>query len=343
MQGKYILLALIVILLIVPQAEASTKKIVEGSPVFVGETDLDISSALDNCRIIAWWPDGADTTQPAGKNITLRALNEMSSVVNHYTISPEEFANYTGTWYCEEKKPLRPVFVVTEPQVTIRAWDLDTGTDVSGTTVPAGANVTCRIETNLVSALQLKYRPDLTPADSFWTMKLIDPLGRSVTNIYTGSYGAPGTVILTFERSPRITTSPYQWRDGEVWDHSARNLQGEPVYPPGKYTFTVSQNLNGMESSYNSAGITDVDGLLSSSADFTLVQASPVSSTPTQISPVPTGTVTGTPDTPESMISPTTPLPVTTIPVKTTYQPLPEWIALAGLGIAAAFAAWQRR
>jgi hypothetical protein len=183
MQGKYILLVLIVILLIVPLCDASTKKISMGAPVFIGETDIDISKALDNCRIIAWWPEGADTSEPAGKNITLRAINEVSSVPNHYTISPKEFGNYTGTWYCEERKPVTVAFIVQEPQVTIRAWNLDNDTDVSGTTVPTTTNITYRIDTNLESAMQLKYRPDLTPADSFWTVKLTDPRGRGVTSI----------------------------------------------------------------------------------------------------------------------------------------------------------------
>jgi hypothetical protein len=33
----------------------------------------------------------------------------------------------------------------------------------------------------------------------------------------------------------------------------------------------------------------------------------------------------------------------TPVPVKTTYSPIPAWIALAGLGLAAAFAVWLKK
>ena len=107
--------------------------------------------------------------------------------MSKYTISPAEYRNYTGTWYCEERQPFKPVFVVNEPEITIRAWDASADADVTGMTVPADSNVTYRIETNTFSALLPKYRPDVTPADGFWTVRLTDPYGLGITNIYTGS------------------------------------------------------------------------------------------------------------------------------------------------------------
>jgi hypothetical protein len=334
-----------VFLVIMPLGEASTKKISVGAPVFIGETDLDITSALDNCRIISWWPEGADTSQPAGKTITLRALNEISPAMSHYTISPGEYGNSTGTWYCAERKPLKTVFVVQDPKVAIRVWDLNNNTDVSGTTVPMTANVTYRIETNLDTALQLKYRPELNPADSFWTVKLTDPTGNGITNIFTGTYGAADTIILTLDSNPLITSSPYLWRSGSDWNRASRSAQGGLIYPPGTYTFTVSQNLNGMPGEYQSAGITDTDGKLTNSAKITFASAAGVTSIPTaeittettEVANIPETTVT---ETVPPIDEPEMPTPV---PEKTTYAPLPGWIVLAGLGIAAVFAARQRR
>lgn len=347
MQGKYILLALIVFLVIMPLGEATTKKISPGAPVFVGESDVDIAKSLDNCRIISWWPAGADMSEPAGKSITLRAQNEISTVVNHYSFSPAEFGDYTGTWYCGERKPLKAVFVVQKPQVTMRVWNLDTDTDASGTTLPATANITYRIETNLDSALQLKYRPELTPADSFWTVTLTDPKNRGITNIYTGSYGSANTQILTFDGAPQITASPYQWRSGSSWNRLSRGAQGELVYPAGKYTFTASQNLNGMQAAYKSGGIADVEGLLTHSAEVNFVQAALVPST-TTLTPAPeiTADAPETPMNPEMTVTVTalpTEIPETPVPEKTTYAPLPGWVALAGLLITATFIAKQRR
>jgi hypothetical protein len=334
MQGKYILLALIVVLITFPPAGASLNKIAAGAPVFIGESNVDLTSALDNCRIIAWWPAGSDTSRPAAKNITLRPLNEISPALSHYTFTPAEYGGYNGTWYCEEKKPLKAVFSVLDPQVRIRVWDLSNDVDVTGTTVLSAANVTYRIDTNLNTALQLKYRPDLTPADTFWSVKLFDPAGRSFTNIYTGSSGAPDTVILTLDNTPFISSSPYYWGKGTVWNRASRGPQGDFVYPPGKYLFTASQNLNGMQGTYKSAGITNVEGKLTSSADVTFLPYQVITQTPTPAAPV---------STPEATLSPevtgTTTLPEpasTPEPVKTTYAAVPVWLALAGLGVAAA-------
>lgn len=348
MQGKYILLASFILLALIVPAGASTNKIIAGAPVFIGETNVDITRALDNCRIIAWWPEGADTSRPAAKNMTLRPLNEVTDALNHYSFTSAEYEKYPGTWYCEEKKPLKAVFVVTEPRLTIRVWDLDNDKDVSGQTVPSTTNVTYRIDTNLDSALQWKYRPDVTPADSIFTVKLVDPAGRSLANVFTGSSGAAGAVILPFESAPLVSTSPYLWKGGSSWNRASRNAQGEEVYPMGTYVFTVSQNLDGMQASYKAAGITNTDGRLTSTANVTFVKAAMVVSTQ---APVVSAEMTGASATPEGTPSPetsltqipATPLPATPVPEKTTYAPLPEGIALIGLFIAAAFAVWQRK
>jgi hypothetical protein len=341
MQGKYILLALVVFFIITSPGGASTSKISAGAPVFIGESNVDLSKALDNCRIIAWWPEGADTSKPAAKNITLRAINEISENVVHYTISPLEYTNYTGTWYCEEKKPPRAVFDVREPQIKISAWDMDTGMDVSGSTLPSTSNITYRIDTNLDSALQLKYRPDLTPADAFYSVKMTNPHGQGITNIYTGSAGRADTVVLTVENNPYISATPYYWNQGTAWNRSARNLQGEQIYPPGKYLFTVSQNLNGMQGIYKSAGISDTEGKLIHTANVTFTLAPMITTTPTQVI-VSTITPPVTPEATTPAAMPET-LTVTPVPVKTTYSPIPAWIGLAGLGIAAVFTVLRRK
>lgn len=351
MQGKYILPVLIFLLILLHPAAASTNQIVAGAPVFIGETNIDLTKALDNCRIIGWWPEGSAREFPAAKNITLRPLNEVSSVMSKYTFSPAQYHNYTGTWYCEERQPFKPVFIVKEPEVKIRAWDVANDTDVSGTTVASSANVTYRIDTNLDSVLQVKYRPDINPADGFWTVTLTDPSGRKITNIYTGSYGAKETVILTLDSSPYITATPYYWnfwKTGGTWNRASRNTQGELVYSPGTYTFTVSQNLHNMQDTFRVAGIADTDGRLTSSASVTFAQAVvPVASKTPAPAPEDTPAVeitTVAPDATMPVQPSATTIPRTTaVPVKTTYQPLPAWIALAGIGIAAAAVACRRR
>ena len=349
MHEKYFFLAFAVILVLASPVAGSLTKISAGAPVYLGEQNLDISAGLQGCRVIEWWEEGADTSGLASKNVTVIRTLEDSDIAFKYTIRPEVFSGYTGTWYCEEKKPQKPVFIVTEPQVAIRVWDLDSGTDVSGTTIPVTANITYRIETNIDTALQLKHRPDLTPADSFWTVRLTDPTGRGISNIYTGSYGAASTQILSFDSAPLVASSPYDWRSGSAWNRASRNAQGGLIYPLGTYTFTVSQNLNGMEAVYKSAGITETGGKLSHSTQVTFVAEPVVTSTPA-VSPPPKTPQPGE-TAPTTQPAQTTPVETThpalepepPVPERTTYAPLPGWIVLASLLMAGAYVAYRPR
>lgn len=336
MQGKYILLVLIALLVILPPCMASTRTIAQGAPVFVGETSVDINKALESCRIIGWWPAGSDMAQPPEKSITLRALNEISPALSKYTFGFDEYANHTGTWYCVDKQPRYAVFDVREPEIAIRVWDLDTDSDVSGTTVPVKANITYRIDTNLDTALQLRYRPDKNPSDSFMTVKLTNPSGKGITNIYTDSYGAKNVQILTFDSNPMVESSPYSWRSGADWNRASRDLQGTFMYPPGTYTFALSQNLNGMQDTYKAAGIIETEGILTSTATITFEDPAVVTPAPTTGAPEQTPETTTAPEITVTGTMPEIEQPETPVPERTTYAPLPEWIVLAALAIAGA-------
>ena len=229
--------------------------------------------------------------------------------------------------------PHYPVLDVRDPQVTIKVWDLDQNKDVTGQTIPRATNVTYRIDTNLFPALNYYNRPNSNPADSFFTVKLTDPMGRNVPAIYTGNYGKTDTVILPFESTPYISSSPYLWKNGNAWDHAARNIQGDPVYPVGTYTFTVTQNLNRMQESYPAA-----DGITISSAMVTFLAAEPLTVSTTSVTvattlPEVTISSAATPVTATSPVIPTT----SPIPKKTTYAPLPGWIGIVGVIIAGFF------
>lgn len=334
MQGKYFLFVFCVIFLLAAPAAASLNKIAPGSPVFIGENDVDISSALNGCHTIAWWQNGTSRASSPAKNVTIYELNSVSEKIYHYNISPEIFAGYTGTWYCEDSATLYPVFDLRDPQMTLKIWDLDHDADVTGMTIPRATNVTYRIDTNLYPVLNYLNRPNSNPADSFFTIKLTDPLGRNVANIYTGSYGGAKTLILPFDTNPYVSSSPYLWRNGNTWDHAARNLQGDPVYPPGTYTFTLKQNLNRMQESFATGSGTGPEGKITSTATVTFLASEPLA--------IPTTVVTVSSTQPDATISvasttvPTTATATPTsspVPKKTTYAPLPGWIALLGLGI----------
>ena len=336
MQGKYCAIALVVFLLCAAPVAGSTAKIAPGAPVYIGESNLDISKALNGCHTIAWWQNGTNTSAPPEKTITLYEINTVSEIIYHYTISPEIFTRYPGTWYCVDKKPQKVVFEVLEPQLDIKVWDLDRDQDVSGKSVPVSTNITYRVDTNLYQALKPLNRPDSTPSDSFFTVELTDSYGQRISNIFTGSAGNSQTVILPFEKQPFITESPFYWKNGKDWNRSARNAKGEPLYTTGIYTFTISQNLNHMQETYKSSGITDLEGKLTQTKSITFVKETPPLATPVNTQPVLTTL-------PVIAAGSSTIAPITTVPTsspiakKTTYTPLPEWITLLGIVLAGLF------
>jgi hypothetical protein len=336
MQGKYFVPAFIIILLCAAPVAGSTAKITAGAPVFIGESNLDISKALNGCHTIAWWQNGTNTSAPPEKSMTLYEINTVSETIYHYNISPEIFARYPGAWYCVDKKPQKVVFEVLEPQLDIKVWDMDLDQDVSGKSVPVSANIAYRVDSNLYQALKPLNRPDITPSDSFFTVSLTDSYGQRISNIFTGSAGNSQTVILPFDNQPFITESPFYWRNGKDWNRSARNAKGEPLYPAGTYTFTISQNLNHIQETYKSSGITDLEGKITQTKTITFVKeatslATPVNTLPvlTTLPVIATGSSTTVPVTPVPTSSP--------IAKKTTYTPLPEWITLLGIVMAGLF------
>jgi hypothetical protein len=213
---------------------------------------------------------------------------------------------------------------------------------VSGKTVPFSTNITYRIDTNMGPALKPLYRPDIDPTDSFYTVSLTNPLGMPIGNLYTGNAGNKNTLILPFDNHPFITTSPYYGKSGKDWNHTARNMYAEPLYPLGTYTFTVNQNLNNMKDTYSSLNSAVYAGKITQTANVTFVQVDTPVVTPliteTIETPLPVTTVT------ISQTTETTAVPTSSpVPAKTTYSPLPEWIALLGIVVAGLLTLTKKR
>jgi len=346
MHGKYFFIIFAVIMVLATPVAGSLTKVAAGAPVYIGEQNLNIAAGLQGCRFIEWYEPGADTTGPAQKNVTIIKTLEDSDIAFSYTIKPEIYSGYEGNWYCAGKRPLRPVFEVRRPNITIRFWDLDKDEDITGTTVPLTANITYRIDTNLDAALQLKYRPEMTSLDSFYTLSLKDPSGKPFSSVYTGNSGKTDTKGILIEKNPIISVSPYYWKDGSAWNRMSRNAQGEFTYPPGTYSVEIKQNLNGLEALYADLYADERIGLLQSSASVTFVKPeSTAVQTPSETATTPSAAATtksaGTPA-PTLTDSATTASP-TTVPAKTTYSPQPIWVVLGALGIALLCAARQRK
>ena len=329
MHGKYILPALIVILLVVSPVAGSLSKISAGAPVFIGENNVDISSGLNGCHTIAWWQNGSDINSvPAVTNLTIYAIGSDSYRMYHFNFSPDIFSGYTGPWYCVDSKPYYPAFTVNEPQMDIRVWDLDSNSDVTGQSVPVSSNITYRIDTNLAAALNPLNRPTSSPSDSPYTVMLTDPSGKTLTTLYNRNAGNSNAAILVVNNNPSISSSPYFWSQGEAWDRSARNAQGYIIYPLGTYTFTLTQNLNSMQDSYPGSPL-DYPGLLSTTANVTFV--SDQTAVPSTTSPQPVLTTQPVVSTTIPTVQVTTVATTSPLATKTTYSSLPAVLAVAGM------------
>ncbi|HXX54511.1 MAG TPA: DUF3821 domain-containing protein [Methanoregula sp.] len=334
-----ILAVLLIFFLCSPPVAGNLNRIAGTAPVFIGESNLDISAGLNGCHTIAWWPNGTDiNSQDPGKNISIIPINTASSVIFHYNLDPDVFTGYTGTWYCQDKQPYIPVFILYEPQISLRIWDLDTDQDVSGQSVPFATNITYRIDTNMVPALSFASRPNANPSDSFYTVTMTDPKGSPVPLLATGSVGNQSTVFLHFDSSPFITASPYFGKNMQSWSHSARDKQGYVLYPQGTYTISVQANLNGMQDAYaKSSQAASASGKITAANSVTLVMPVTVTTTAT---PPPTATQAQAAGT----SGPAT-LPPTVVPVakKTTYSPVPAAISLSGIAAAGMLVLLRRR
>jgi len=336
------LVFLLLLCLVLVPAQASLAKIVSGAPVFIGERNLDISAPMNGHTVIAWWPAGSDRSGEPQKTVTVP--DEGRS----YYLDPAVFTGYTGTWYTHDVKPDIPVFILYEPQIDLKVWDVDTGTDVTGQSLPMSANITYRIDTNMYMALDYTKRPDYNPSDSFFTVKLRSPTGMDIPQIYTGNIGGSQTQILKFDSNPLIKSSPYFWKNGAAWDHNAKSTDGSTIYPPGTYTFVAKADLNHMASSYT--GTSGIGKTTTGDKTITFI-ADTYTTSPTIMPSITAPVITGvtTPATPAATIATVTTNTATakptatTVAKKTTFTPLPVEIVFAGLGLAALVFAMRRK
>ena len=333
MNYRLSLLVVLLIGMIALPASASLTKVTSGTPVFIGEVGLDISSGLLGSRQIAWWPAGNDTSTPPGK------ILDITGDIHSYNITLSDYSGFEGTWYTFDRKPSVPVFEVKKPEFTLRVWDLDHDCDVTGQTVPQSTRITYRIDTNLYPVLNKYNRPDVTSLDLYFDVGLKAPNRKDILSIYTGSAGLKDTVILPMDNKPFIKTSPYFWRDGGNWNHTARGGgTGDMLYPQGTYTFTASQNLNNMRNYYG-----DTEGVtISGPKRITFIADQPTAQQ----------TITATTASTAATITPsaieTEVVTVITTAIQTkkptwTSTPLPAWITLIGLGMAGFWVVYSRK
>ena len=137
----------------------------------------------------------------------------------------------------------------------------------------------------------------------------------NIPQIFTGNVGDPTTRIIPFASAPIITSSPYIWKTALRGTRNAKSTDGSRVYPTGTYTFAVTQDLNGMSSSYRGDAATGT--VISGNKTVTFI-ADTFTSSPTMLpsptTPVETAAATAGTTTPSQQL--TTQPTATVIPEK---------------------------
>ena len=271
-------------------ANNDLKRVRQEGTVFIGEEGLNISEALvsanaaavpaisPNGTVIGWWAWEADIfVTPPTKTLDL-AGRETS-----FKVSPAEFVGYTGTWYLlnssngkaatdSHGNPI-PLFLVTDPSLDIRIWDLDVNADITGKSVPQGERLTFRIDTNMYPAFDSRYRPDISGSTP-GTITLIVKNEEGAR--YTYLYQNNTTAISLLDQ--RVDRQPYFWGGGKgvptaggYWGTDLLDRDHYYFYPVGTYTVWAESTLNRMKDNYKCGGADYTGKTVSQAFTITLV------------------------------------------------------------------------
>jgi PGF-CTERM protein len=268
----------------------------QGATVFIGEQGLDISHALDSANAqgsattittIGWWASAADirTTAPT-------VSFDLIGRANLFTVTQSEFDGYEGQWYLVDandnnwaKAATGAVFNVKAPKldVSIRDPNQNDGADVSGKSIPTGAQLQFQIGTNMYTVLAdpaLRYPiynngGTGTDSDGYLDLVVKTESGTVLQYLYNDTFLTRQSLI-----GLNVTTQPFTWGRANsgrgpaidfYWDTSALTPSEEKAYPAGTYVVSVQSKLNNMKDNYLSGAAAYTGRTVSETKTITLV------------------------------------------------------------------------
>jgi hypothetical protein len=275
-----------------------------GGTVYIGEQQLDISSAVAPGSQIGWWasPANVGTTSPTTTLLVMTPTN--------FSVSPGTFLPYTGNWYPVVggvgNTANGPVFTVVDPSLAVDIWDLNTATTVTGGNITQGDYLAFRINSNLDQALNPAYRAQSLISTDYGNVDI--KVKSASGNTYIALFNGMG--LSTTPLTQQNVSSPlWYWgtTDGNVpssanaapnWSTGAVDASSNNAYPAGVYTVIAQSRLNGMYDNYLNGGATYTGKTVSQTATVRIVAAKPtVTSISPALGPLTAGTsvtITGT-------------------------------------------------
>jgi Chorion family 3. len=300
-------------------ATAAINTISQGNAVFIGESGLDISAAMGPDIWIGWWASAADitTTSPTNKI-------DLTGRISSFTVNPSEFEGYLGNWYRLNGagKADGSAFNVVDPQIVIKAEDVNVDVDPALQWIPSGDDIRFRIDTNIGQiASQRSAAPPIT-------IKVQSPSGA----IYSSLSNAAGTRTSIVD----IPVNAVIFYTGPIW-----NMGNPDVYPQGNYTIWAESNVNHMNDNYDVIGktISNKVTLLNQGKNPLIGTTTPTSQITTQNTVLPTQTTSKTQQPTSVTTMTTTPIPTTATTPPTPYQTQPSQTQAPGFEATLASAA----
>jgi hypothetical protein len=300
--GEAIVLAVMVLLAVLPVSAATINatRIYPGAMVFVGESGLDITNAMQapgTASMIAWFPSTAQQTATVPEKVIDVSANNRSFYVN-----PADFATRTGNWYCWSFGQIvgdsAVAFIVMDPQIDVKVWDLNQNKDVSGKSAPVGERLTFRVDTNGYAIANPAMRSSIlqpswnsvsngsyygfdpatgaplpkTP-EGFIDIKVKTAQGNTLFALYSASVTDASSKAIPLI-GMWVNSAPWFWGNatfGYYWNTSSLDEIGQKVYPAGTYIVYAEFNINSMKDNYKNAGADYTGKTVSEARTITLV------------------------------------------------------------------------
>lgn len=203
--------------------------------VFIGEEGLDITAPMQagsniTHTTLSYFGSGGDPAVDAPE-YTLTGVN-----AGNFYVSPSIFEGRTGAWYVTDGTPTLALYAEST-SASIRVWNIETQSDVTGKSVPRDTVLDFKIDTNLY---QIQQRD--TSADFDFDIEVRNPDGTTYDRLATQS-----GLDQSLENLP-VDSSLYYWASQSPAFGWALNAEayGDRIYETGEYRVKVTCDQNNL-------------------------------------------------------------------------------------------------